>query len=289
MRKKWVVTAFEARSVFLGMFLAGGVLLSASEAQDRAALMKQASIVFRGKVERKGDVSFAGVPKSDRTVVIAVEEVINKPSAVSLTKGAKVTMEALDPASLSAGSSFVFYTEGWIYGSGVAVREIGQEAAPRNVENQAAMMQGQLEQTRKQASDGELRARLDAADIVVLGKVSAVHPWNPPTSSANQKRISEHAPNWQEAVIEVESALKGTPANHEVVVRFPGSWDIAWASAPKLQPGQAGTFILQKDKVTGVPTAALAGRSVSAHTALKQTDVLSTSEAARVRALLKNQ
>lgn len=286
MRKHWIVQASRAVVFYL---LATAVTLPSSGPQDRTALMKQASIIFRGTVKKKGDVSFKGVPKSDRTIVVMVDEVIQKPSAVSLAKGAQVTVDAIDAAALSVGSSFVFYTEGWIYGSGVAVREIGHEAAPVRTAELAEPMRAQLEQTRKEVSDSELRSRLDAADIVVTGQVTAVHPWNPPSLVAARPRISEHAANWQEAVIRVETALKGAPADHEVVVRFPGSWDIAWASTPKLQSGQSGTFILQKDKITGVPRAALAGRSVDAHTAMKPGDVLPISEAQRVRALLRKE
>jgi hypothetical protein len=122
-----------------------------------------------------------------------------------------------------------------------------------------------------------------------VGQVTAVRPWTAASLAPTRPRISEHAPNWQEAVIRVETALKGAPSDREVVVRFPGSWDVAWASAPKFKAGQKGTFILQKDKVTGVPTAALAGRSVNAHTALRPGDVLPAAEAARVRILLQRQ
>ncbi len=286
MRKHWIVRASRTVVFYL---LAVGVLLPSSGAQDRATLMKQASIIFRGTVKKKGDVSFKGVPKSDRTIVVVVDEVIQKPSTVSLAKGAEVTVDAIDAAVLSAGSSFVFYTEGWIYGSSVAVREIGHEAAPVRTEELAGPMRAQFEQTQKELSDSELRSRLDAADIVVIGQVTAVHPWKAPSFAASRPRITEHAPNWQEAVIRVETALKGAPADHEVVVRFPGSWDIAWASAPKLRPGQSGTFVLQKDKITGVPMAALAGRSVNAHTALNPGDVLPINEVERVRALLRKE
>ena len=286
MKKYSIEQALRAVVFYL---LAIGVMLPSGAAQDRAALMKQASIIFRGTVKEKGDVSFKGVPKSDRTIVVVVDEVIQKPPAVSLAKGALVTLDAIDAAVLSAGSSFVFYTEGWIYGSGVAVREIGHEAAPVQMDQLAEPMRAQLEQTQKEMNDSKLRSRLDAADIVVIGQVTAVHPWNPPALVANRPRISEHAANWQEAVIRVETALKGAPADHEVVVRFPGSWDIAWASTPKLQPGQSGTFILQKDKITGVPMAALAGKSVAAHTALRPGDVLPINEAQRVRALLRKE
>jgi hypothetical protein len=272
--------------VFVHMFLASTILTSAL-AQDRQDLMKQASIVFRGTVKAKGEVFFKGVPKSEHTIVVIVDEVIRKPSSISLTRGQQVTVSAITPASLSTDSSYIFYAEGWIYGSAVAVREIGHEAVAKQAEGTAVPIRAQLEQSLQELSDRELRSRLDAADMVVVGEVTSVQPWKQPLFAQQRPRISEHAPNWQEAVIRVKTALKGELADHEVIVRFPGSWDVAWASTPKLKTGQAGTFILQKDKVTGVPVAALAGKTVNAHTALEPGDVLPASEADRVRKLLE--
>lgn len=279
---------FDSRlwSLILCRLLVGAIGLTPAFAQDRTDLMKQATIVFRGTVKAKGDVSFKGVPKSDKTVIVAVDEVIRKPIPVSLTAGQLVTVGVIDPASLSTDGTYVFYTESWIYGSGVAVREMGHEAAARHTEQIAAPLEGQIEQAQQELRERELRLRLDAADLVVVGEVTAVRPWKQHLLASQRPRISEHAPNWQEAVIRVKTALKGQPADHEVVVRFPGSSDIAWSSSPKLTTGQAATFILQKDKVTGVPVAALAGKMVSAHTALRPGDVLPASEAGRIEKLL---
>jgi len=72
-----------------------------------------------------------------------------------------------------------------------------------------------------------------------------------------------------------------------VVVRFPGSADVAWVGTPKFAVGQEGTFLLHKDSTTGSPLTMIAGRSVPAYTALHKVDVLSKQDATRVRALIR--
>ena len=115
-------------------FLAGilcvnllGVAALPQATGNQAALLKQSSIVFAGTVSQLGATSFAGVPKSAQTVVVRVDSVLKKPSAVSLKKGDNVTVELKDPSAFQQGTQATFYTEGWIFGSGVAVKELGHE------------------------------------------------------------------------------------------------------------------------------------------------------------------
>jgi hypothetical protein len=245
----------------------------------------QPGIIFSGTVEKTGDVSFPGVPKSERTIVVVVDRVLTKPAAVSLSKGQRVTVEAADAAALPVGSRFKFFAQGWIYGTGVAVRELRHEAVSgESPTAEAPRMTPQL------LSDSQLKGRLDAADIVVTGRVSAVRVLRRPMlAGTTRPRISEHAPNWQEATVRVETTLKGAAGSREVIVRFPGSWDVAWASHPKLKEGQTGTFILKKDEVTGAGAPITSAPSVAAHTALDPADVLPIAQQARVRELLRAQ
>src|SRR5438132_8013343 len=118
-------------------FLAGilGVNLLAAAAlpqatSNQAALAKQSSIVFAGTVSQLGATSFAGVPKSAQTIVVRVDSVLKKPSAVSLKSGDNVTVEVKDPSAFRDGTQATFYTDGWIFGSGIAVKELGHEILP---------------------------------------------------------------------------------------------------------------------------------------------------------------
>jgi hypothetical protein len=249
-------------------------------------LLKKSSIVFTGTVKRSGAVSFASVPKSPRTVVMEVESVSAKPAAVSLKRGDLVTVETRTAGALREGMRATIYAEGWILGEGVAVREIGHEVVPATgtlAEREKLMMGAQAT-----LRDEELKQRLEAADLVVVGRVVSVRTAPVVLTAGQREPVTEHAPNWQEAVVRVESTIKGTAAaDQQVVLRFPGSMDVAWYGTPRFKEGQEGTFILQKDQISGVPKPLVAGVQTDAFFAARTSDVLSKQEAVRVRTLMK--
>src|SRR5216683_629030 len=256
---------------------------------SHAALAKQSSIVFSGTVSQLGAVSFAGVPQSTQTIVVRVDSVLKKPPAVSLKKGDNITVELKDPSAFQQGTQATFYTEGWIFGSGVAVKELGHEF---NASGASAAGAGTgetaLGYTQEQISDQELRDRLKSADFVVIGRVTEVRRWTVP-KSATHHRVSEHDPDWHEAVVEVQSVLKGAQVKgNKVVVRFPGRNDVAWVHSPKFEKNQQGIFCLNRDQTSGMSTEKVGGRQVTVYTCLGHGDSLPMSDAPRVRSLLKN-
>src|SRR5467141_3989002 len=173
---------------FLAGILGVNLLVAAALPQaagNQAALAKQSSIVFAGTVSQVGATSFSGVPKSSQTAVVRVDSVLKKPSAVSLKKGDNVTVELKDPSAFQQGTQATFYTEGWIFGSGVAVKELGHEFKPSSGETSkpAGADEKAYQQYREQISDQELQDRLNAADFVVIGRVTNVHRWNAPKSA----------------------------------------------------------------------------------------------------------
>ena len=116
-------------------------------ASNAATLMKQSSIVFSGTVSQLGAASFADVPKSAQTIVVRVDSVAKKPSAVSLKNGDSVTVEVKDPAAFQEGAHATFYTEGWIFGSGVAVKELGHEIGAGSAESAKTAGDGKARST----------------------------------------------------------------------------------------------------------------------------------------------
>src|SRR2546423_9183152 len=99
----------------------------ASAQGARAALVKQSDIIFIGTVTQVGAVAVPEVPASDRTIVVRVDQVLERPPAIALGTGDSVTVQTARPGSLKAGIQATFYTTGWIFGRGVAVREVGHE------------------------------------------------------------------------------------------------------------------------------------------------------------------
>lgn len=258
------------------------------QATDNAALTRKSSIIFSGTVSQLAATSFADVPKSAQTIVVKVDSVEKKPAAVSLKKGDSVTVEVKDPSAFQEGTHATFYTDGWIFGSGVAVKELGHEvgAAAESAPSTEMKTHGQ-----DQITDQELMDRMKASDFVVVGRVTDVRAWKAPKSkSGAPSRVTEHDPDWHEAVVEVQSVLKGGQVKgKKVIVRFPNRNDVAWVSSPKFTKNQKGIFCLNRDQSTGQPTTYMGGQQVTVYTCLGHGDALPISEEARVRALLKNQ
>ncbi len=256
-----------------------------SAQMSRVAWVRQSDIIFAGTVTRAG--------------VVRVDQVFEKPSAVSLMKGDSVTVlpaRAGSPGSppLNPGMQATFYTTGWIYGRWITVREVGHETIGPQLATVTGGAGGTAQQdlvarARQQVNDADLKARIQAAAMVVVGRVEQLRPmeYGRPGAPARPKRFTEHDPDWQEAIIRVDDAIKGARAGERVVVRFPGSRDVAFVGTPKFAAGQEGTFLLQKDTATGSPFTLMAGQSVQAYTALHRLDVLPKQEAQHVRTLMR--
>jgi len=285
-------------SLFIGagllLALCGCTNAAAPQATDNpAALMSKSSIIFSGTVSQLAATSFADVPMSAQTIVVRVDSILKKPPAVSLKKGDSVTVEVKDASAFQEGAHATFYTDGWIFGSGVAVKELGHRIILSDVASAAAPSASEPSgsHVQDQISDQELRERMNASDFVVVGRVTDVHPWNvPKPRSGAPSRVTEHDPDWHEAIVEVQSVLKGGKVKgNKVIVRFPSRNDVAWVNSPKFAKNQQGIFCLNHDQATGAPTTKYGGQQVHVYTCLGHGDALPMSEEARVRALLKNQ
>ena len=284
--------------VGVGLWLASWLALcvcanaAAPQAADRAALTAKSSIIFSGTVSQLAATSFADVPKSAQTIVVKVDSVVKKPAAVSLKKGDSVTVEVKDPSAFQEGARATFYTDGWIFGSGVAVKELGHELGAAAAPVQGASPGKPAGQGQDQFSDQELLDRMKASDFVVVGRVTDVRKWKvPKPKSGAPSRVTEHDPDWQEAVVEVQSVLKGGKVKgNKVIVRFPNRNDVAWVNSPKFEKNQRAIFCLNRDQASGAPTTKYGGgQQVTVYTCLNHGDALPISEEARVRTLLKNQ
>jgi hypothetical protein len=260
-------------------FPVAGQNLTASE-------LRQSDIVFVGTVLKVGATSFEGFPASQNTLVVRVDGVLEKPPAVVLEPGDSLTVVTKDPSGFKNGIHGTFYTAGWIYGNGIAVRDIGHDLPlePADPPDSAQKKEEDMK-ARNAVSDADLRARIESANLVVVGQVKEVRPTSVPTASPTVIPITEHDPEWKEAVIRADSIIKGPASTKDIVVHFPASIDVSWYDVPKLKVGQEGTFILQIDRISGTPVAILQKKQVPAYSAPSPEDVLSKEDAQRVRAL----
>src|SRR5207245_4790175 len=103
-----------------------------------------------------------------------VAQVPDKASAAALATGVAVPAETGRPGSLKAGTQATFYTMGWIFGRGVAVREVGHEPGRSPVV--AADERDAVARARREVNDADLKAHIQRAAMVVTGRVEQVRP-----------------------------------------------------------------------------------------------------------------
>lgn len=243
--------------------------------------LTESNPVLIGTVLRLGESSVDGVKASRNTAVLKVDVLLSKPEGVLMADGDEITIELLDPTQFRVGSRATFYTQIWIVGEGVAVKEIGHEPMPRD----AVLAAASVAPMRQRLYQARLKQRLDAAETIALGKVVEIRTAR--TATTQRRLYTEHDPNWQEAVIQVDSLLKGAAGRSQLVVRFPGSVDVQFFGAPKFEVDQTGIFLLKKDVETGLPKAMIAGNEVDAFLARRSVNVIPVDSLSAVRTALQ--
>jgi hypothetical protein len=193
-----------------------------------------AQFVFRGTVLQRGAATMAEVPPSKHAVVVRVDEVLHGPELVHEFVGQPITVQC-DGQTLTDGHEYVFHTNGWLYGSSLAV--VCVAVAPATADD--------VQKMRALASakpSEDLKARASRADMVVTGRVTQVRQ-APRVPGAP---ITEHDPEWQEAVVKVHHMARGTRRRrpNDITIRFAASRDVKWARAPKFAVGQEGVWML---------------------------------------------
>lgn len=209
------------------------------------------SFVFNGTIKKLKAATMDDVPINDRTAIVTVNQVIEAPPAFVDYAGQDITVQIGGRQKLTAGEKLTFYTTSWLYGDSVAVRSLRQEPVKGEP---AATQEGESDPTQRKIQR-ETRERFRTADMVISGKVTSVRlpgkttQEGDATAAASKQDlggpVSEHDPEWREAVIEVNDVHKGNQKK-QVVLRFPASTDVAWYAAPKFHPGQEGYFLLHK-------------------------------------------
>src|SRR5215207_4006259 len=132
-------------------------------------LARRAGFVFAGEVVRTGATTMELVEPTKETAVVRVERVLQAPDDLGARKGSEITVRLKSPAK--KGQRAVFFTVGWISGEGLAVQEIGRQAA-----GDAESMEKQVADLRRKDELAALRRRVKEAQAVVLGNVADTRP-----------------------------------------------------------------------------------------------------------------
>ena len=265
--------------LFIGkfLFLQPNVAMAEESIND---LVQRSRFIFTGTVVELRAVTVPSITVSDNTIVVRVDELLHYKKLFANYEGKKITVLVKDYKLLKVGDQAVFFTNVSIMGESVAVRAVGY----RKITKGGAAPKKQIASAQQMMEDRALVERIAGAEFVVVGKVSSVRV---APETLRPHPISEHYPYWREAIIEVESTLKGDPTRARIVVRFPGSDDVAFRSIPKLKVDQEGIWILRRDLRPGAPKALLEGKEIEAYMAQDPRDYQAKSQLKRIRQLIK--
>lgn len=228
------------------------------------SLAKDARFIFKGTVRKLKATADSRIPASPRTLVVRVDEVLEAPESLADLAGQEITVQLATAAKLSPGQQAIFYTNGWLFGDSVAVQSVAHHPLDAARPTLAAIA-GPDSDPVTNLRNRDAQSRFDQADVVASGRVVSVSlptgagPVAARASAAAaamgeataEEPLSEHAPLWRDAVVELDSVHKGGQPATRVTVRFPASTDVMWYKAPKLNVGQEGLFMLHKGELDG--------------------------------------
>ena len=213
---------------------------------SKSTATPDAIFVFKGTIRKLKASNVSQAPAGERTAVVTVDDAVQAPPNLAAYTGHDITVELSGRRKVKTGEKLIFHATPWLYAENLAVRSLQEEADFGAASLRTTTATGPHER--------EIRQRFDTADVVISGKVIATRlpqaasgsTRKSTTSEQATTRVSEHDPKWREAIIQVEQVHKGKLPKRQVVVRFAASTDVAWRSAPKIQPGQQGYFMLHK-------------------------------------------
>ena len=238
---KMVVFAIFFASLSICLGLAQVALPQAQTRFDQ--LVRQSSYIFSGTVKKVRASTLGLLPASDRTVVVQVDAVLHAPKTLADYTGREVTVELHEASSVKQGQRLTFFTNGGLFGEGVALEEVGH-LVPTAAEG-VKSLRARIADALHKKTDEDLGRRMATAELVVVGKVLKTQAAKLPERGP----VTEHDPEWWEAKIQIESVEKGQYSAQTVPVLYATSLDSLWYRAPKLKPGQEGIFVLHKNEV----------------------------------------
>lgn len=216
---------------------------------NTASLRQDASFVFKGTVLKLKATATTEIPKSDRTIVVRVDEIVRAPESLAQYNGQEITVQLAGRKKVAKGQQLVFYTNGLLYGESLAVESV-DHAVPETVHAAAATV---VPDPVRNMVERDVRSRAATADAVISGRVTSVRvpsdvvaAHSAVAGEAPKQRISEHDPDWRIAEVQVDQVHKGSHTAKTAEIRFPSSDDVMWHYAPKLRSGYEGLFILHK-------------------------------------------
>lgn len=221
------------------MLLLAGML--SGQTPDAHTLAKQAAFIFEGEVTKRAGETPATFAVTPQQMSVKVLKVLYVKPEVSVRAGDLVMVQPAREASLAPRTRAIFYTNGWLYGKYLTVRELGHVVEQRSSDQ----VEKDIANAKAEAEDDLIRTRIDRAELVITGKVEKTSRYE---QARDKTPISEHDADWWIAEVAVKDVLKGQAPQRVVLVGFPNSRDVMWAESPKFKAGDEGIFILARPR-----------------------------------------
>jgi hypothetical protein len=190
-------------------------------------LVRSSGLIFSGTVVERGKSTVPTLPSGENLVVVRVDRGLRVDPVLGDLQGRTVTLVAQAPETLAIGQRAVFFTNSWIHGQGIAVRE--SEHRDLSEADAVAAVVAQLPQL-------HLRDRLRSAALVVDAEVVKI-------SHMPRTSYERNAALWAAADLRVKQVLRGE-AHDATIVYFPTAARPPWTNAPRFREGQHGIFVL---------------------------------------------
>lgn len=192
---------------------------------EAAAVARKAPFALVGTVRKVGASNVSTVPADENTAVVRVDEVVASPTRFGDLAGQEITLRLSRGAR--RGQKALFLATSHAYGEGVVLDELDR-VPPREAQRIGAEVVAE----KRDQYDADLIKRLQAADLVVYAKVTAVGPL-----------ATGDVPGWLVAELLVWRILKGDPPSPTRVL-FPFPRSQKFRDAPQFVEGQEGVWIL---------------------------------------------
>ena len=256
-------------------------------------LVDQSTLIFKGKVLGLGS-NVESIDIKEGPMIVRVERV-DSDNHGALKKfgsldGKELTV-VIEPSSRiqapKEGTYAVFFVNPLFYERNIAVtaNAIADDKTELDLSKR-------ISEAVERKDEMPLKDAVASADRIVIGTVKEVTPL--PEAKLVQLRsfadgrdiLSEHSPRWKEALILVQSELKGEPKAEPgekiktVIVVFPSTDDRMWADSPKFSVGQDGIWLLHDNEVAKEEVSILLApqkfhdRETKAYTTMRAEDFL---------------
>lgn len=207
-------------------------------------LYMKTDYIFKGEVVQVHESNLPAVKKSENTYVVKVSKVLKASDGHENFEGSEITVviDSEKHGFVKAGENHIFFTKTWLFGETLAVIANQIDLVDREDEIKKEIIYYQ-----EKFKQDLLNKRLAKTELVIVGKVVEVRDFK-----NHEAKISEHAPIWKTALIEIEEVVKGD-SSQTVLVHFSASNDVHWYNSPKLEIGKRGIFLLnRKDEYEGL-------------------------------------